>query len=133
MPTPPRNLDDGIFTNQVIDACYNMTEEGLEIEWQYPFNRYKRETMNSFRDLFIKYCDKLAEYWNYSNEVDLMALIEDNYKAQEEKEKDNKVETIDNNDKECKASNSATKEVKLLNRKSNRDKDEDKDDDKKNK
>ena len=115
VPTPPRNLDDGIFTNQVIDACYNMTEEGLEIEWQYPFNRYKRETMNSFRDLFIKYCDKLAEYWNYSKEVDLMALIEDNYKIQEEKE----------NDKECEHSNSATKEDKLLNRKSKREKGED--------
>ena len=79
VPTPPRNLDNGIFTNQVIDACYDMTEEGFEIEWQYPFNRYKRETMNSFRDLFIKYCDKLAEYWNYSKEVDLMSIIDDNY------------------------------------------------------
>ena len=131
--TPPRNLDDGIFTNQVIDACYNMTEEGLEIEWQYPFNRYKRETMNSFRDLFIKYCDKLAEHWNDNQEVDLMALIDDNYKVQEEKEKDNKAETTINNDKESKTSNSATKEVKLLNKKSKRDKDEDIDNDKKRK
>ena len=76
MAVPPRNLDDGIFTNQVIDACYTMTESGLEIEWQYPFNRYKRETINGFRDLFIKYCDKLAEHWNDSSEIDLMGLVD---------------------------------------------------------
>lgn len=75
MAVPPRNLDDGIFTNQVIDACYNMTESGLEIEWQYPFSRYKKETINSFRDIFIKYCDKLSEHWNDDNEVNLMDLI----------------------------------------------------------
>ena len=74
--TPPRNLDEGIFTNQVIDACYNMTEDGLEVEWQYPFNRYKRETINGFRDLFIKYCDKLAEHWNDNSEIDLMGLVD---------------------------------------------------------
>ena len=73
---PPRNLEEGDFTNQVIDACYNMTEDGLEVEWQYPFNRYKKETINSFRDIFIKYCDKLAEHWNDNDEVDLMALID---------------------------------------------------------
>ena len=73
---PPRNLEKGDFTNQVIDACYNMTEDGLEVEWQYPFNRYKKETINSFRDIFIKYCDKLAEHWNDNDEVDLMALID---------------------------------------------------------
>ena len=73
---PPRNLDEGVFNNQVIDACYNMTEDGLDVEWQYPFNRYKKETINRFRDLFIKFCDKLAEHWNDSNEIDLMALID---------------------------------------------------------
>lgn len=73
---PPRNLEEGDFTNQVIDACYNMTEDGLEVEWQYPFNRYKKETINNFRDIFIKYCDKLGEHWNDNNEVDLMGLID---------------------------------------------------------
>ena len=73
---PPRNLDEGVFTNQVIDACYNMTEDGLEVEWQYPFSRYKKETINHFRDLFIKYCNKLAIHWNDNNEVDLMELID---------------------------------------------------------
>ena len=73
---PPRNLDEGVFNNQVIDACYSMTEDGLEVEWQYPFNRYKKETINSFRDYFIKYCDKLAAHWNDNNEIDLMALID---------------------------------------------------------
>ena len=75
MAVPPRNLDDGIFTNQVIDACYTMTESGLEIEWQYPFNRYKKETINGFRDIFIKYCDKLSEHWNDDKELNLMDLI----------------------------------------------------------
>ena len=75
MAVPPRNLDDGIFTNQVIDACYTMTESGLEIEWQYPFNRYKKQTINGFRDIFIKYCDKLSEHWNDDKELNLMDLI----------------------------------------------------------
>ena len=73
---PPRKLEEGVFNNQVIDACYNMTEEGLEVEWQYPFNRYKKETINSFRDIFIKYCDKLGDHWNDTNEIDLMGLID---------------------------------------------------------
>lgn len=75
VPVPPRNLEEGVFNNQVIDACYNMTKNGLEVEWQYPFNRYKKETINSFRDIFIKYSEKLAEHWNDTNEVELMNLI----------------------------------------------------------
>ena len=75
VPVPPRNLDEGIFTNQVIDACYNLTEDGLEVEWQYPFNRYKKDTINGFRDIFIKYCDKLAEHWNDDSDLNLMNLI----------------------------------------------------------
>jgi hypothetical protein len=73
---PPRNLDEGVFTNQVIDACYNKTEDGLEVEWQYPFTRYKKSTMNGFRDIFIKYCEKLSEHWNDVNEINLMDLID---------------------------------------------------------
>ena len=76
IPTPPRKLDDGDFTNQIIDACYNMTENGLEVEWQYPFARYKKQTMNAFRDIFIKYSDKIIEHWNDENEIDLMGLID---------------------------------------------------------
>jgi hypothetical protein len=73
---PPRNLDEGVFTNQVIDACYNKTEDGLEVEWQYPFTRYKKSTMNGFRDIFIKYCQQLSEHWNDVNEINLMDLID---------------------------------------------------------
>ena len=73
--TPPRNLENGIFYNQVIDACYDLTEKGLEVEWQYPFCKFKEETMKEFSELFIKYCDILAQHWNDENEIDVINLI----------------------------------------------------------
>ena len=76
IPTPPRNLEEGIFYNQVIDACYDLTEKGLEVEWQYPFCKFKEETMKEFSELFIKYCDILAEHWNDENEIDVLNLIQ---------------------------------------------------------
>ena len=74
--TPPRNLENGIFYNQVIDACYDLTEKGLEVEWQYPFCKFKEETMKEFSELFIKYCDILAQHWNDENEIDVINLIQ---------------------------------------------------------
>jgi len=75
IPTPPRNLENGIFYNQVIDACYDLTEKGLEVEWQYPFCKFKEETMKTFSELFTKYCEILAEHWNDENEIDIINLI----------------------------------------------------------
>ena len=73
--TPPRKLDNGDFYNQVIDACYDLTDKGLEVEWQYPFSKYKRSTMESFSQLFIKSCDILREHWNDKNEIIILDLI----------------------------------------------------------
>ena len=74
--TPPRNLDEGIFYNQVIDACYNLTDKGLEVEWQYPFCKFNEETMKTFSDLFIKYCNALSQHWNDENPMDIINLIQ---------------------------------------------------------
>ena len=83
---PPKNLEGGDFTNQVIDACYNMSEDSLDIEWQYPYSKYKKETMNEFKNLFIKYCFKLIEHWNDENYLDLMALIDEKIEKQPKSE-----------------------------------------------
>ena len=73
--TPPRKLDEGVFNNQVIDACYDLTEKGLEVDWQYPFSKFKKETMQKFSELFIKSCDVLGKYWSDKNEIDILNLI----------------------------------------------------------
>ena len=70
--TLPRNLGEGIFNNQVIDASYDITDKGLEVEWQYPSCKFKEETMQTFSELFIKFCDVLAEHWNDSKEIDIL-------------------------------------------------------------
>ena len=73
--TPARKLDEGIFNNQVIDASYDLTEKGLEIEWQYPLSKFKEETMKEFSELFIKFCDIIGEHWNDKNEIDILNLF----------------------------------------------------------
>ena len=72
--TPPRNLENAIFYNQVIDACYDLTEKGLEIEWQYAFGMYNLETMQVFSELFIKSCNYIAEHWNDKNEINILLI-----------------------------------------------------------
>ena len=73
--TPPRKLDKGVFNNQVIDASYDITENGLEIDWQYPLCKYKEETMKKFSELFIKFCDILAKHWYDKNKIDILSLV----------------------------------------------------------
>ena len=76
LPVPEKKLENGIFTNQIIDACYNLIGNDLEVEWQYPNNRYKKETIDLFRNMFIKYCNKLSEHWNDDKEISIMSLID---------------------------------------------------------
>ena len=73
--TPPRKLDNGIFNNQVIDATYDITDKGLEVEWQYPLCKFKEETMRTFSELFTKFCDILAEHWNDNKEFDILNIF----------------------------------------------------------
>ena len=59
----------------MIDASYDITENGLEIDWQYPLCKYKEETMKKFSELFIKFCDILAKHWNDKDKIDILSLV----------------------------------------------------------